>query len=163
MKFEGVIFLRLLVFSDSHRWGAVHMRKAILAHPDAEAVIFLGDGIADFNGCEDLLQNKRIYSVSGNNDFYTDAPKSQIITEGNINIYITHGHYEYVKSSLNRLYETAKNNNCTLALFGHTHRQQTEYSNGIYLFNPGALINRHYGVVDIEKEGIMCIGMEVKL
>ena len=152
--------MRLLVFSDSHRYGSMVMRKAILNQPTAEAVIFLGDGSDDFKNCEDLLKGKRIYSVRGNNDFYCDAPKSQVINEGNINIYITHGHYDYVKSSLDTLLSNAKSNNCKLALYGHTHLQQIDYVDGIYLFNPGALMDYKYGVVDITDKGIMCIGME---
>ncbi|MGN0538825.1 MAG: metallophosphoesterase family protein [Candidatus Fimenecus sp.] len=154
--------MRILVFSDSHRYGSISMKKAIEQQPDAEAVIFLGDGADDFENCKHYIKDKRIYTVCGNNDFYCDYPKNQVITEGGINIYITHGHYEYVKSTLGRLLSAAKDNGCALALYGHTHTQKTDYADGIHLFCPGALMNYEYGVVDITDKGLICIGMKVR-
>ena len=161
MLVQGVICLRILVFSDSHGQYKP-MKKAIEAQPDAETVIFLGDGHRDFEYCKQFIGDKRIYSVKGNNDFHCDYPLRQIITENNENIYITHGHYEYVKSSLSGLLIKARENNCKIALYGHTHRQQTDYCDGIYAFCPGALYNDEYGVIDITDKGIICIGMKVK-
>ena len=63
--------MRILVLSDSH--GDIYaMKKAIDAQPTAEAVIFLGDGYMDFEKCKPLFQDKRVYCVKGNNDFYCD-------------------------------------------------------------------------------------------
>ena len=152
--------MRLLVFSDSH--GDIYaIKKAIDAQPTAEAVIFLGDGYMDFEKCKPLLKDKKIYCVKGNNDFYCDYPRNSIIEEGGLKIYITHGHYEYVKSSLSGLLIKARENNCRIALYGHTHRQQTDYYDGIHIFCPGALYNDEYGVIDITDSGIICIGMKV--
>ena len=39
--------MKILVFSDSHGRDQ-YMLKALKTHPDAEAAIFLGDGLADF-------------------------------------------------------------------------------------------------------------------
>lgn len=153
--------MRILVFSDSHGYYK-NMIKAIEAQPTAEAVIFLGDGFENFESCKELLKDKRIYMVKGNNDFHCDYPKNQVITEGGINIYITHGHYEYVKSSLGWLLGKAKENDCKLALYGHTHNQKTDYVDGIHLFCPGALLKNEYGCIDITDKGLICIGMEVK-
>lgn len=153
--------MRLLVFSDSHG-HCINMKKAIAIHSEADAVIFLGDGHENFEACKNLLKDKRIYAVKGNNDFYCEYPKNQVITESGVNIYITHGHYEYVKSSLEKLFNTAASNNCKIALYGHTHRQKEEYRDGIYLFCPGALFNGEYGIIDITDKGILCMGAKVK-
>lgn len=161
MLIQGVICLRILVFSDSHGQYKP-MKKAIEAQPDAEAIVFLGDGHRDFEYCKQFIENKRIYSVKGNNDFHCEYPLKQIITEKDENIYITHGHYEYVKSSLSGLLIKARENNCKIALYGHTHRQQSDYCDGIYTFCPGALYDDEYGVIDITDKGIICIGMKVK-
>lgn len=151
--------MRILVLSDSH--GLLYeMKNAINAHPEADAVVFLGDGSRNFKECKELLEGKRVYQVDGNNDYYNTNPRNLTINEGGINIYLTHGHYEYVKSGLSKLLETARENSCTLALYGHTHVQQSDYVAGIYLFNPGALVSGKYGVVDITDKGIMCIGMK---
>ena len=154
--------MRILVFSDSHRYGSIAMKRAIEQQPDAEAVVFLGDGADDFKNCKEYIKNKRIYAVCGNNDFYCDYPKNQVITEGGINIYITHGHYEYVKSTLGSLLSATKSNGCALALYGHTHTQKTDFIDGIHLFCPGALMNYEYGVVDITDKGLICIGMKIR-
>lgn len=153
--------MRLLVFSDSHG-HCINMKKAIVAHPEAEAVVFLGDGHENLEACKDLLKGKRIYAVKGNNDFYCEYPKNQVITENGVNIYITHGHYEYVKSTLEKLLDKAAQYNCKLALYGHTHRQYEEYRRDTYLFCPGALFNGEYGMIDITDKGILCMGTKVK-
>lgn len=153
--------MRVLVFSDSH--GDLNsMRQAISAQPDAESAVFLGDGAKNFEACKELLNGKRIYAVKGNNDFYCEYPKNMIITENGTNIFITHGHYEYVKSGLQRLLSETKKNCCTLALYGHTHIQKTDYADGIHLFCPGALKSGEYGVVDLTDNGLICIGMKIR-
>ena len=48
-----------------------------------------------------------------------------------------------------------------LALYGHTHIPDCSYSDGVYLFNPGAAQNGRYGIVDITEKGIMCINAEI--
>lgn len=153
--------MRILVLSDSHG-DYFSMKKVIEAQPTAEAVVFLGDGHIDFERCMSLLAGKRIYAVKGNNDFYCDYPKNAIINEGGIKIYITHGQYEYVKSGLGRLVSIAKENNCQLALYGHTHRQQEDSCDNIKLFCPGALKSDEYGVIDIIDGGFICIGIKLK-
>lgn len=153
--------MRVLVFSDSHGHQD-YMRRAISAQPDADAVVFLGDGAGNFNACKALLNGKRFYAVKGNNDFGSEYPKNMIITENGTNIYITHGHYEYVKSGLQKLLSVTRSNGCTLALYGHTHTQKTDFADGMHLFCPGALMNGEYGVVDITDNGLICIGMKLR-
>ncbi len=153
--------MRILVLSDSHG-DFFSLKRAIEMQPDAEAVVFLGDGHRDFERAISLLEGKRIYTVCGNNDFHCEYPKSRIINEGGINIYITHGHYEYVKSSLGRLQQIASRNGCQLVLYGHTHRQQEDNCNGVKLFCPGALRSDEYGVVDIVDGNFICIGIKIK-
>ncbi len=153
--------MRILVLSDSHG-DFFSMKKAIEMQPDAEAVVFLGDGYREFEQAKPLLEGKRIYNVIGNNDFYCKYPKNAFIEEGGLKIYITHGHYDYVKSSLSRVVDIAKRNNCQLVLYGHTHNQQEDNYDGIKFFCPGALRSDEYGVVDIVDNGFICIGMKIK-
>lgn len=153
--------MRILVLSDSHG-DCRALEKAIKAQPTAEVVVYLGDGFRDFEYCKPLLEGKRVYAVKGNNDFHCDYPKNQVIHEGGINIYITHGQYEYVKSSFGRLLSVAKQNECTLALYGHRHEQREENHDGVKLFCPGAIKNDEYGVVDIIDGGYICIGIKIR-
>lgn len=161
MRKRGVIFLRILVLSDSHG-QAKTMQRAIEAQPSAEVIIFLGDGYTDFEYCKKFIGNKRVYAVKGNNDFHCEYPKNQVIDVDGIKIYITHGHYEYVKSTLGGVLNKAMENNCKIALYGHTHRQQSDYYKEIHAFCPGAIYNNEYGVIDITEKGIICIGMRLK-
>lgn len=153
--------MRILVLSDSHG-DYFTMKKIIEAQPTADTVVFLGDGYADFERCRPLLDNKRIYCVRGNNDFHCDYPKNAIIEEGGMKIYITHGHYEYVKSTLGNLIGIARRNGCKLALYGHTHIQQEDNYDGIKSFNPGSVRGDEYGVIDIIDNGFICIGIKIK-
>lgn len=161
MKIKGVICLRILVLSDSHG-DYFSLKRAIEAQPTAEAVVFLGDGHMDFERLKPLLASKRVYAVRGNNDFHCEYPRNQIITEGGMKIYITHGHYEYVKSSLGNLASIARRNGCKLALYGHTHRQQEDNSGDVKMFCPGAILSDEYGVVDIIDNGYICIGIKLR-
>lgn len=153
--------MRILVLSDSH--GRVsEMEKAIEQQPDAETVVFLGDGARDFELCRRFLTDKKIYCVCGNNDFYCDYPRNDVFWEKDVKTYITHGHYEFVKSGLGALIGNAHKAGCKLALYGHTHCQQTDYVDGMHLFCPGALYKGEYGVVDITDKGLICIGMKTE-
>ena len=152
--------MKVLVLADSHR-DSSNMRLVIKKHTDAEAVVFLGDGTDDFDSCKELLKGKHLYAVKGNNDYYCEYPKKMIITKNGMKIYITHGHDEYVKYGLDRLWLAANENGCILALYGHTHFQKAEYRDGIYLFCPGSLRNGEYGIVDVTDKGIMCSEMNI--
>ncbi len=153
--------MRILVLSDSHG-DYFSLKKAIDAQPTAEVVIFLGDGYTDFEKCRHFLENKKVYCVRGNNDFHCDYPKNAIIEENGVKIYLTHGHYEYVKSGLGGLISVSRRNNCKLALYGHTHVQQEDNYAGIKMFNPGSIRNDEYGIIDIVDNGFICIGVKMK-
>lgn len=153
--------MRILVLSDSHG-DCRTLEKAIKAQPTAEVVVYLGDGFRDFEHCRPLLDGKRVYAVKGNNDIACDYPKSEVISVGGVKIYLTHGNREFVDYSAGRLIGVAGDNDCTLALHGHTHVQREVYSNGVRVFCPGAIKSDEYGVVDIIDGGIICIGIKIR-
>lgn len=153
--------MRILVLSDSHG-DCLTLQKAIKAQPTAEVVVYLGDGFRDFEHCRPLLEGKRVYAVKGNNDMACDYPKSEVISVGGIKIYLTHGNSEFVDYSAGRLIGVAMDNDCTLALHGHTHIQREVYSDGVRVFCPGAIKSDEYGVVDIIDGGIICIGIKIR-
>ena len=67
---------------------------------------------------------------------------------------------------LNGYLKTAKENNCDIALFGHTHIPKTVYEDGIHLVNPGSCSRAReggptYAVIDITDKGIMPIIIEI--
>lgn len=153
--------MRILVLSDSHR-DEFTLKQAIKNQPNADIVVFLGDGENEFEECKKLIKTPRVYAVKGNNDWYSILPASQIIEADGVRVYITHGYAESVKYGTSGLLDKVKDYGCTIGLYGHTHDARYEYIDGIHLYCPGAICNEEYGVVDITPNGIMCINMKCR-
>ncbi len=153
--------MRLVVVSDSHgSWG--NLFEAINRESSADAVYFLGDGYKEFDELACAYSDKFFFiGVRGNCDFSCDLPEKDIRTLENAKIYATHGYVERVKYGLFDLEERAKKETCNLVLFGHTHQPLKQYKDGIHYFNPGSVREGFYGVVDITKNGIMCINKKL--
>ena len=149
------MLMKLLVMSDSH-YRKNTMSDIIAEHRDADAFIFLGDGIGDFedalaeNGLEYSDMSKEIIAVLGNCDSFLRSGGHLVRTIGGINFYITHGAAENVKMGYWSLIEEAKRFDCPVALFGHTHVQCCIDKNGVKLFNPGAVVRGEYGIIEIK-------------
>lgn len=153
--------MRLVIVSDSHgnRWN---MLEAIEREASADVVYFLGDGYRDFEAAENLHGGKKAFiGVNGNCDFGCTLPQKDIRNLDGIKIYATHGYAEKVKFGLWGLEEQAKNEDCSLVLFGHTHQPLKFYKDGVHYFNPGSIREGFYGVVDITPKGIMCINKNI--
>ena len=60
---------------------------------------------------------------------------------------MTHGHLYNVIFGMDRLYYLAKENNCNLVLYGHTHIQKMEEHDGIIFLNPGSVLDNNYAIV----------------
>lgn len=149
--------MRLLILSDSHGDAASCM-LALRLHPEAEAVIHLGDGEDDLNGFSFLLKDKILIQVRGNNAWGSLLPEKKIVQLGGKRIYVCHGHNEKVKMTTELLIQSAIKENCEIALFGHTHRQESIYlPNPLYLFNPGSIRAGEYGMIDIIGNQIICV------
>ena len=52
-----VLFMKCLVFSDSHG-SPYFIQKAISLHPDADVIFFLGDGLDDISEIFERYPNK---------------------------------------------------------------------------------------------------------
>ena len=148
--------MRILVVSDSHgnKWN---FQEALEKESSSEVVYFLGDGYRDY---EEMLysfgEKKAFIAVSGNCDLACTFPDKDIRTIGGVRIYATHGYMEKVKFGFYTLECSARQENCRIALFGHTHEPYSNYYDGLYLFNPGSINNGFYGVIDIAENGIIC-------
>ena len=59
--------MKCLIFSDSHG-DSFSMIRAMRAHPDAEVIFFLGDGLSDLDSLN-LSRDKMVLAVRGNCDF----------------------------------------------------------------------------------------------
>lgn len=151
--------MRIVVISDSHKRGDI-IEKIIEAQPTATDVFFLGDHACDIEDLQYVYTNKRFHILSGNCDYFSNYPSTAMTTVAGKKIFYTHGHTLSVKYSTERLLETAKQNGCTIALYGHTHVSKILYEDGIYIVNPGSCaqgrdFHESYAVIDIEENGIM--------
>ena len=153
--------MRITVISDSHKSERT-VREILEEREDSKHIFFLGDVTPDIEDMNLEFPDKNFYIVSGNCDYFSRHPTSDIAEVCGKRIFYTHGHTLGVKHGTERLLETAKQLNCNIALFGHTHTSQILYEDGIYLVNPGSCSqprdsHKSYAVIDIEENGIMPI------
>ena len=160
--------MKCLVFSDAH--GSVHyVKKALLMHPDAEVVFFLGDGLAEIDQLAASDTARAWLAVRGNCDFYStfkgiSALKTDSITLAGFKITFTHGDLYDVKYTAEKLSALAERTGSDILLFGHTHIPYEKYfSDGekpYYLFNPGSIGtgSHSYGVMMLDKAPLLSHG-----
>lgn len=147
--------MRILVLSDAHH-ANFNTLEAIKNEPSAEIVYYLGDGAGDVDSIANEFRDKKAFIIlKGNCDFSANFPEVDIRTVENNKIYACHGHNENVKYTYNYLKMNALSEKCNIVLFGHTHFQYYDYFEEIHYFNPGSIKDGFYGVIDIEKSGVL--------
>ncbi len=131
--------MRLIVVSDTHKqFSRLHqVAQRHLNHCDA--FVHLGDGLREMDDLLSLYPQLPVLSVRGNCDWARTEPYERIVQLQEHKALFCHGHVYGVKSSLQTLTKHAREQNCTLAFFGHTHQKFSHYENGLYLVNPGSL------------------------
>lgn len=157
--------MRIVVISDSHKRGD-KIEKILYAQESASDVFFLGDNAADIEDLQYIFPNKRFHILSGNCDYFSTYPSSDIACIAGKKIFFTHGHTLAVKYGVENLKKSALQNGCDIALYGHTHISNILYEDGIYIVNPGSCSSARegkesYAVIDIEPNGIMPIIIEI--
>lgn len=151
--------MRVVVISDSHGHGTV-IDGIINREKQAEVIIFLGDVTSDIEDLVYEYDDKKFYIVSGNCDFFSNYPYSMVADVGDLKIFLTHGHTLGVKGGLGGLITAAKQSECKIALYGHTHVSNIRYEDGLYIVNPGSCArsrsgSNSYAVIDIRENGIL--------
>ena len=145
---------KILVTADSH--GAGHTLCRIAEQEsDADAMIFLGDGLRDLEFMQSLYPNLWVYSVRGNCDYAAYAPAEGLISFDGVLFFYTHGNAYSVEYTLYDLADAAKTRGADVALFGHTHIALCQEIDGVTLFNPGSPLRPRrgeasYGVITVE-------------
>lgn len=158
--------MRIIVFSDTHGLKSA-AAKVFDRNRDADAFIFLGDGEREFEYAKNLYPQKIALMVSGNCDYESMYPRTDIFMAGDTKIIFSHGHMHNVKTSADGMYNLAVSNKATIALFGHTHCRYSEYRDGVYLLNPGSascprdFTRPSYAFIDIMPNGIVCNHVEL--
>ena len=148
--------IRALILSDIHgetttlRWLLEEVWKQV---GPIDAYICLGDGVRDFDNAEAFIRQRdehaTMYAVRGNCDFTAAHPDRLVIHLGGLKIYLTHGHIHRVKGGLDYLRSAAREAGAVIALYGHTHRANVEYTTP-WMINPGAAENDCCALLEIE-------------
>lgn len=125
-----------VVISDSHgRRGTVERLRGLFAENDY--IVHLGDGAADMRAVTEEFPEKT-YVLQGNCDLFFAMQECVLTAEG-VSVLCCHGHRYGVKAGLERLARHAKELDCEVALYGHTHAASIDTVDGVLCINPGAL------------------------
>lgn len=152
--------MRIVVISDSHG-SSFSVEKIIVRNSSAEIFIHLGDGEREISSLKMKYPHLDIRHVAGNCDINSSSPMVHVIDTKFARILCTHGHRYGVKSSLDTLRSIAIDNECSVALFGHTHERYNSYHENIYFMNPGSCSSPRdgkgpsYGYIDLTNAGIV--------
>ena len=164
----GGMFLRIVVFSDSHgHYG--NMGNIAKKEKNASLFVHLGDGERDTVGFDTDIPTKEYICVRGNCDT-GHTPTERLLEFSGKRLFITHGHMYGVKDGLERLTYRALELNADVVLFGHTHEGFGSYDSArkLYLLNPGSISlpkygkSPTYGVVELTASGVVTSVVKVR-
>ena len=133
--------LRFLIMSDSHgRNENVELAIAQVREEIGEfqMLIHLGD-VGDARELESLA-GVPCYIVRGNTDYDAKLLNANVIEAGGHRIFATHGHLYQVDMRLDLLRFAALENDCDIAMYGHTHVPYLEEDpDDVTILNPGSI------------------------
>ena len=110
--------MTLLIASDSH--GRADLLERAVRRVDPALLLFLGDGLRDLTALSERVLTR---AVCGNCDWTarTDAPPVRVEEIAGYRIYMTHGHLQGVKRSLDAVIQNAITAEADVLVYGHTH------------------------------------------
>ena len=133
--------LRILIMSDSHgRNENVELAIAQVREEIGEfqMLIHLGD-VGDARELESLA-GVPCYIVRRNTDYDAKLLNANVIEAGGHRIFATHGHLYQVDMRLDLLRFAALENDCDIAMYGHTHVPYLEEDpDDVTILNPGSI------------------------
>jgi len=144
--------MKVLIVSDSH--SRLDNLIEIWEKEVPDIVISAGDYNKDVEELSYIYNSSKYYMVRGNCD-YRDFNIEDLLEFELLNkkIFLTHGHLFGVKISYDYLRMEAKDRGSDICIFGHTHIPYIEEKETI-LFNPGAVKDGLYGIINIENNKI---------
>ena len=168
--------MKLVVFSDVHG-RSDRVLELLKLHRNADAFLFLGDGIRDLPN-EIHTLTPCFAGVRGNCDFSWEKSSDFSLSEelllnfGSYTVMMTHGHLYGVKSGMDSAIRCAAERRADVLLYGHTHVAEERYlpqnteiggitlSKPLWIMNPGSLgaprnNKPSYGLLQIRNEQIL--------
>lgn len=168
--------MKLVVFSDVHG-RSDRVAELLKLHRNADAFLFLGDGIRDLP--QDIHSLPSCFAgVRGNCDFSFgnildfSLAEELLLNFGSYTVMMTHGHLYGVKSGIDSAVRHAAVRHADILLYGHTHVAEERFlpegtaiegitlSKPMWIMNPGSLGaprngKASYGLVQIRNEQIL--------
>lgn len=125
----------LIAVSDTHGNRSFYDTVGtVLAESDY--IVHLGDTSADGREILKSYPDKTTV-INGNCDPFKLGENEKVLEIEGVRILACHGHRYSVKQTLLRLAARAKDLNCRVALYGHTHEARENIIDGVTLLNPG--------------------------
>lgn len=124
--------MKICVLSDNHRDAAM-MKQIIERESDSELFIHCGDSQMDMDNAE----IKRCVCVRGNTD-HTPFLQEQLIELEGCKVLVSHGHLYGIDFTTREIVESARLQQATLVLHGHTHIPRDITVDGVRIINPGS-------------------------
>lgn len=154
--------MTLLIVSDSHG-NCERLTNLFELHKNADALIYLGDGLTDLDRAGVSNYPFTVFAVKGNCDSGRGsltamrAKDEMTFTFDGIKFLAMHGHTKNVKYNMTNAIYAAEQNEADVLLFGHTHEPigtyvpEKEYNlnKPLYIFNPGSVSSYSYGLCEI--------------
>lgn len=159
MRYAMGIYMKILIVSDSHG-RCYYLERALKRVKPIDLLIHLGDIEGDDQYIKSVAESP-VVMVSGNNDFFSEISREEIIHLGKYCIMLTHGHRYGVNYSVEQIKEAALSKGANIVMFGHTHRPLIDLTNDdIWAINPGSITQpRQQGriptfiIMEIDKKG----------
>lgn len=128
--------MRVVVVGDTH--GNIdRIKQEIKLLPKIDLLIHTGDFYHDGIALGQQLKLDH-HVVLGNCDRGSVGHKNKTLNLYGHKVFITHGHLQNVKYTMNNLYFRAVQEKMALVIFGHTHVPYLEKTDGIWFMNPGS-------------------------
>lgn len=138
--------------SDSH---GCNREIEYVMNKESDADLFLHCG----DICVDEYTYPEILTVCGNNDYY-DYPMQRVLNVEGHRIIMFHSHqFSFLKRE-EKMIQRAKEHDCDIICFGHTHVALDKVEKGIHMINPGSLYHSRdgrpisYAVLNVTRNNI---------
>ena len=129
--------MKIAVISDTHRLLSKTL-ETLKSMDDLDLIIHLGDYVKDAREIEKEMNIETVY-VRGNCDYLeTDVALEKVLEICGKKIFLTHGHNYDVKNGISKIFYRAKEINCDIVLFGHSHMSTLLEYEDILILNPGS-------------------------
>ncbi len=144
--------MKIIVYSDSHGCRT-KVRHMLEKENDADYCFFLGDGITETEDLSVMYPQIKYIMVRGNCDYNSSKDTVAYKYIDGLTFVACHGHEFSVKRWLMEFTEHVRSVRGNIALYGHTHVQNTynDGASGIFHLNPGSLANGQYSVITTDK------------